>query len=208
MQRKKRVRDVVFGINSLSPQKKRGGGRHLFRSPLTEKEESGQTVPLPTNHWALRHCWLRMSWWATAAEVRESWCGALSYVEMYSKCQLWCLLFSQLFLRETSASTTLVHVEAAPASHVFFHKILLYRQPYSKLTGPEMDIRPKNSQFIGSPGTCDVTQWKKRCMFSLRNLNWGLQKDTQLEKLKLQCIQTEAMRQNQAFEESWLADKL
>lgn len=41
--------------------KKKKGRHHLFLSPLTGKEAC-QTVPLPTNHWALWFCWLRTSW--------------------------------------------------------------------------------------------------------------------------------------------------
>lgn len=43
----------------------------MFMSPLKGKEESGQIVPLPTNHWALWFCWLRTWCWFRAAEVRE-----------------------------------------------------------------------------------------------------------------------------------------
>ena len=48
IQRKKRVREVAIGINSLNLYKKKVGGHHLFMSPLTGKEEAGQTIPLLT----------------------------------------------------------------------------------------------------------------------------------------------------------------
>lgn len=38
----------------------KGEGYHLLMSLLTEKEESGQTIPSPTNQcqWVLQHWWL------------------------------------------------------------------------------------------------------------------------------------------------------
>lgn len=46
-----------------------------------------------------------------------------------------------------------VHAGKAPDSHVLYHEILLCPYPLEvKTYGPEMDIRPKNSQFLGSQG--------------------------------------------------------
>lgn len=87
----------------------------------------------------------------TAAEVR----GSLVWGDFNISAMV--LAFPTALSKRNLYIPTPIHGGAAPDSHISTIKSCSVPTSWSKLTKAEMNVTPKNSQLMVTPGICDVT---------------------------------------------------